>query len=170
VRAVAAAVVVLVGLGTACGAQERPTAADPAGCPAKIEQTESMDVSWAPRSNRVAFSTVERGIFVIDARTCAVKQVTHARFHFTPDWSPDERQIVFDRTLVPGSRSDLLISDIDGGVARVLTHGSLDQFPSWSPRGDRIAFSRRADIYVIQPDGRGLRRLTSAGYNVDREF
>jgi TolB protein len=118
----------------------------------------------------VAFSTAERGIFVIDARTCAVKQVTHARFHFTPDWSPDERQIVFDRTLVPGSRSDLLISDLDGGEARVLTHGSLDQDPSWSPSGDRIAFSRRADIYVIQPDGRGLRRLTDSGYNVQPDW
>ena len=128
-----------------------------------------MDVSWAPRSSRLAFSTVERGIFVIDARTCAVKQITHARFHFTPDWSPDERQIVFDRTLTPGSRSDLLISDL-GGEARVLTHGSLDQNPSWSPDGDRIAFSRRADIYVIQPDGRGLRRLTESGYNVQPDW
>ncbi len=124
-----------------------------------------MDVSWAPRSSRVAFSTVGRGIFVIDARTCVVEQVTHARFHFTPDWSPDERQIVFDRTLVLGSRSDLLISDLDGGDTRVLTHGSLDQSPSWSPRGDQIVFTRRADIYVIQTNGRGLRRLTDSGYN-----
>jgi Tol biopolymer transport system component len=170
VRAYAATVVVLIGLGTGCGGQERPAAADPEGCPAEIAPTESMDVSWAPRSSRLAFSTVERGIFVIDARNCAVKQVTHGRFHFTPDWSPDERQIVFDRTLAPGSRSDLLISDLDGGEARVLTHGSLDQFPSWSPRGDQIAFTRRADIYVVQPNGRGLRRLTSAGYNVEPDW
>ncbi len=169
-RAFAATVVVLVGLGTACGAEERPSAAEPAGCPAKIAQTESMDISWAPRSSRVAFSTVERGIFVIDVQTCAVEQVTHARFHFTPDWSPDGGQLVFDRTLVPGSRSDLLIADLKGGDTRVLTHGSDDQFPSWSPRGDQIAFTRRADIYVVQKDGRGLRRLTSAGYNVQPDW
>lgn len=129
-----------------------------------------MDVSWAPHSSRLAFSTVERGIFVIDARTCVVERVTRARLTFTPDWSPDERQIVFDRTLAPGSRSDLLISDLDGGDARVLTHGSDDTFPSWSARGDQIAFTRRADIYVIQADGRGLRRLTSAGYNVQPDW
>ena len=158
--------VLLVGLGTGCGARDDKAAADPPGCPAKITRTESMDVSWAPRSSRLAFSTVEKGIFVVDAETCVVKQVTRARLHFTPDWSPDERQLVFDRTVVPGSRSDLLITDLKGGDARVLTHGSDDRFPSWSPRGDLIAFTRGADIYVIQPDGRGLRRLTNTGYNV----
>ena len=124
-----------------------------------------MDVSWAPRSNRVAFSA-ERAIFVIDVQTCAVERVTDGKqFLWSPDWSPDERRLVFERTVVLGSRSDLLISGLHGEDARALTHGSYDQSPSWSPRGDRIAFARRADIYVIQTDGRGLRRLTDSGYN-----
>lgn len=155
----------LFGLGTGCGAREDTAATKPKGCPAEIARTEVMEPSWAPHSSRVAFSAVERGIFVIDVQTCAVEQVARARFSFTPDWSPDERQIVFDHTLVPGSRSDLLIADLHGGDVRVLTHGGDDRFPNWSPHGDQIAFTRRADIYVIQADGRGLRRLTSAGDN-----
>ena len=105
-----------------------------------------MDISWAPRSSRLAFSTAEKGIFVIDAQTCAVQQVTHARFHFTPDWSPDERQIVLRSHTCAGVTKRPPDLRSRRGEARVLTHGSLDQFPSWSPRGDRIAFSRRADI------------------------
>jgi Tol biopolymer transport system component len=129
-----------------------------------------MDVSWAPRSNRVAFSA-ETAIFVIDVQTCAVERVTDGdQFLWSPDWSPDERQLVFERTLVLGSRSELVISGLHGEDARVLTHGSDDQFPSWSPRGDRIAFTRRADIYVVQKDGQGLRRLTSAGYNTTPDW
>jgi Tol biopolymer transport system component len=130
-----------------------------------------MEASWAPQSSRVAFSTVERGIFVIDVQTCDLERVTGGeRTHWEPDWSPDERQLVFARSTAPGKPGELVIASLHGEDARVLTHGSDDADPSWSPRGDRIAFSRRADIYVIQTDGRGLRRLTDSGYNVDPDW
>jgi Tol biopolymer transport system component len=50
----------------------------------------------------------------------------------------------------------------DGKVARLTT--DWDDFPVWSPRGDRILFSsfRSGDfeIYTIRPDGTDLRQLT----------
>jgi Tol biopolymer transport system component len=49
-----------------------------------------------------------------------------------------------------------------------LTAG-YDNFPLWSPRGDLIVFSRQADgdyeIYTINPDGTGVKRLTVARGN-----
>ena len=44
------------------------------------------------------------------------------------------------------------------------TGSDYDTFPAWSPRGDLISFTSKRDddyeIYVIRPDGSGLRRLT----------
>ena len=64
-----------------------------------------------------------------------------------------------------GSRTGLSIIDIDRGAITPLPTGSdYDTFPAWSPHGDLISFTSKRDddyeIYVIRPDGSGLRRLT----------
>jgi TolB protein len=56
------------------------------------------------------------------------------------------------------------------GVLKTLTSASAhDNFPSWSPKGDRIAFTSDRDgdyeIYTISPDGTDLRRLTHSPGN-----
>lgn len=55
--------------------------------------------------------------------------------------------------------------NLETRAVTTLTTG-YDNFPLWSPRGDRIMFSRIADgdyeIYSIAPDGSGLKRLTRA--------
>ena len=45
-----------------------------------------------------------------------------------------------------------------------LTHGPQDAAPAFSPDGDRIAFSRRAQLFVMRSDGRGLRLLAKTTY------
>jgi Tol biopolymer transport system component len=67
----------------------------------------------------------------------------------------------------------------DGGGQRRLTHAETDASkpeelffqvePAWSPDGTKIAFSSRRgrsfDIYLMNADGTGTRRLTSTGEN-----
>jgi Tol biopolymer transport system component len=48
----------------------------------------------------------------------------------------------------------------DGRGLRKLTRNPGDRSPAWSPDGRRLAFERRGQIYVINGDGTGLRRVT----------
>ncbi len=52
----------------------------------------------------------------------------------------------------------------DGSGQRRLTrNGARSVAPAWSPDGQRIAFERLGDVYVIDADGTGERRLSQIG-------
>lgn len=80
-----------------------------------------------------------------------------------PSMAPDGRRFVY-RTFGPDGEG-LRIMNIDTRAVTTLTNG-YDNFPLWSPKGDRIMFSRVVDgdyeIFSIAPDGSGLKRLTTA--------
>jgi Tol biopolymer transport system component len=123
-------------------------------------------VRYTPDGNSVG------GITVVDAagNVEAGWQCSCSR----PSWSADGKRLVVQSTQIVGSgktahvRVDLSIVNTDGTHMRTLLDDApADRGPAWSPRGDLIAFySTRgqsfegSDIYVIRPDGRGLRRLT----------
>jgi TolB protein len=75
-----------------------------------------------------------------------------------PDWSPLGDQVVF------ADIQGLRIQTLDGKVSYLVTQDSRDTSPAWSPDGQRIAFVRRQhdhwEVYVVNADGRNLRRLT----------
>lgn len=78
----------------------------------------------------------------------------------SPSWSPDGEHLVL------GGDGALYVAHRTGSGARRLTpKGLFVDFlfcePSWSPDGAWIAFlaGRSHDLYVIRPDGTGLRRL-----------
>ena len=79
-----------------------------------------------------------------------------------PSMSPDGKRMVY-RTFGPDGEG-LRIMNIDTGAVTTLTTG-YDNFPIWSPRGDRIVFSRVVngdyEVYTIAVDGTGVKRLTS---------
>src|SRR3954463_10208163 len=51
----------------------------------------------------------------------------------------------------------------DGSGLVRLTSGLGDFRPAWSPNGDKIAFQRHGDIYVMRADGSHVARLTHQG-------
>jgi TolB protein len=94
--------------------------------------------------------------------------------------SPDDKQMVFVSTRAAG-RANLWVLDLITRKARPLTSGDGGDFrPAWSPNGEWIAFSsdrgsslppakgrwerlHLVDIYLIRPDGTGLRRISEHG-------
>jgi Tol biopolymer transport system component len=76
---------------------------------------------------------------------------------YSPAWAPGGRGIVFTRYSLDFVRSKLRI--YQKGKTRSLTDGSD---PAWSVEG-WIAFDREDGIYVIRPDGTGLRHVLPDG-------
>ncbi|XP_015078221.1 uncharacterized protein LOC107022027 [Solanum pennellii] len=93
-----------------------------------------------------------------------------------PSSSPDGKHLVF-RSGRSGYKNLYIIDgvngEMEGGEIRQLTNGAwIDTMPNWSPDGKLIAFSsnrhnpndiNRFSIYVVHPDGSGLRRIYVAG-------
>ncbi len=83
-----------------------------------------------------------------------------------PAYSPDGNRIVY-RTAGPDG-GGLRIMNMEDRSVTTLTTG-YDTFPAWSPRGDLIAFTRKAngdfDIFTVRPDGKDLRQLTNSKGN-----
>ena len=83
-----------------------------------------------------------------------------------PSFSPDGTQVVY--RFWTDTAGGLRIVTLADGAVRTLTTG-YDNFPGWSPRGDRIVFSRLADgdfdIFTIRPDGTDLQQLTTSPGN-----
>jgi Tol biopolymer transport system component len=74
-------------------------------------------------------------------------------------WSPDGRQIAFNRGAFSPD-SGLLVALADGTGPRRVANGD---HPAWSPDATRLAFDGRSDVFVVGVDGSGQRRLTYRG-------
>lgn len=129
-------------------------------------------VAWSP--DRAALAVEIGGYFqrpfettqiaILDSDGANFRMLTHgADSSGFPAFSPDGEHLVYR---VLGDKNGLRVLTLEDGSVTELTDG-WDNFPAWSPRGDRIAFTRHDgksfEIYTIRPDGTDLQQLTYTG-------
>ena len=141
-----------------------------------------MQPAWSPDGARIVFVRTEgrisRSIYSVKVDGSDVKKLTNLPtpgWAANPAWSPDGRRIVFDAGEY-GRASRMYSMAPDGSDLTVLKSGTGFSGSSWSPDGRQLVYLSTvpvgparpgalagpgfvAELWVIQPDGTGARRL-----------
>jgi len=144
------------------------------------------DPVWAPVGKSIVFTSDRNGsadLYRVNPDGSGLTPLTtDPAYDDQAAFSPDGKQLVFVSTR-EGGRATLWTLDLGMATrpAKPLTTGKGGDFrPSWSPDGKWIAFSsvgdnpmpfahgrwerlQLADIYVIHPNGSGLKKITKSG-------
>jgi TolB protein len=86
--------------------------------------------------------------------------ITHGgNLEISPTFSPDGSRIAYVSD--QGGSAGIYITSASGGGGARVSPGGKSTDPSWSPKGDKIAFvARERDVCVIGPEGSGYTQLT----------
>jgi Tol biopolymer transport system component len=133
-----------------------------------------FDPTLSPDGTRIAYrhqpgDDLSTDIYTIASDGSGARNLTKSKGvpDWGPAWSPDGTEIAWnsDPELQAVLRGYLMHPD--GSNARPLGAGVWVEYPAWSPDGTKLAFMAQTpagtenyEIYVVNADGGGLRRLT----------
>jgi Tol biopolymer transport system component len=126
--------------------------------------TEGLSPAWSPDGSLIAFSG-HAGLSVIRPDGTGRRVLPHTEGGEYPSWSPDASRIAFNSNLT--GDHVMYIARADGSAVVDLSNVGEGWQVAWSPDGRYILFTSHrdhpdnyTDVYVMRPDGSGVRRLT----------
>lgn len=127
--------------------------------------------SWSPDGNTIAFQADYNGgldVFTTDANAAPgtgeatnVSQTTDRSEGARIGWSPDGQRLTYEAfynsNLPPNLGADVFVSPADGSSAPLPIGSSTAQelYPTFSPDGTKIAFSRNGATFIAPSNGTG---------------
>jgi TolB protein len=126
--------------------------------------TAGLSPAWSPDGSLIAFSGM-KGLSVIRPDGTGRRVLADTEGGEYPSWSPDGSRIAFNSNLT--GDHVMYIARADGSKVVDLSRVGEGWQVDWSPDGRSILFTSHrdhpdnyTDIYVMRPDGSGVRRLT----------
>ena len=128
---------------------------------------------WSPDGSMIAYApgggpSGRSGIAVMNADGSGQRRLPHTDYGEYPSWSPDGKRIAFNSNL--SGEPLMYIVDVNGSRVVDLSKVGEGGQVAWSPDGRSILFAssrdhpdNNRDIYVMRPDGSGVKRLTNVG-------
>jgi TolB protein len=139
--------------------------------------TAGLSPAWSPDGSRIAYASVGvrrcppgrglrcSGISIMNADGSGQHRLPHTEGGEYPSWSPDGTRIAFNSNLT--GDHVIYIAQADGSKVVDLSRVGEGWQVDWSPDGRFILFTSHrdysdnyTDVYVMRPDGSGVRRLT----------
>jgi Tol biopolymer transport system component len=157
--------------------------------------TGAADPAWSPDGTKLAFMREDDDIWTVNLDGSGLQEVTHdhawqfqncsslCMVNHEPAWSLDGQKIAYTRRGVlpdgeggwASTQGDIWVADANGTGHVNLTNSSdeWDRSASWSPFGNKIAFSsdrftptggREQGLWTMNPDGSDESRIGSISF------
>ncbi len=131
----------------------------------------NRDAQWSPDGTSLLFFTIHDGVTSIYKRNVDDSDSTRLVDGFMPRWSPDGKRIAFlkdDGIYLMNQNGSQVIKLVDDSTVVQTSLVGLNL--SWSPSGDRIAFSSwrdgNSEIYVVNvKSGQQMNLTQNAEYD-----
>jgi TolB protein len=132
--------------------------------------------AWSPDGEHIVYSGGDYyDIRIMNADGSDDRELTtHAAYDMGPAWSPDGEWIAYHTQAdyypdigEPGMGDDMEIHLVrpDGTDDHAITHDQVeDSFPTWSPDGRFLMWTRHGELVVSRPDGSGMIEIGSGNF------
>jgi Tol biopolymer transport system component len=159
----------------------------------QVVGAEGFDPAFSPDGHSLAFKRILGpdiyAIWIVGLDGSTLHQVTNvdpklpvAFSDSSPQFSPDGKMLVFERTRLEDDRHGVFVQSIDSSGSPEDAHQitpwnmNCEDHPEFSPDGDWVLFSCEpegeggtSNLYWVNPDGTGLHQLTHQVY-ADKQY
>jgi TolB protein len=126
----------------------------------------AIEPAYSPNGKKIAYYRPFNGIWVYDLNAKSAAHVVVSDYAEFASFSPDGSRLVFHEWVGNWWSADvnLYVVNADGSGRTQLPQGIR---PAWAAKGNLISFDScrgtSCGIFVVQPNGQGLRQVTSDG-------